>query len=443
MLRIEARHLVYASGNFGKSILWGTFELTMLFVLTDLLGVPAAVAGLLLLVSMLFDAAIDPWIGHMADRLRTPIGSYGPLILAGAPLSAASFLWLMSLPALAITSLWVIGGLLAVFRLGYSLMDLPHNALLTVMRADSRQRSNIAGYRFAFSTIAGLALALSMGSLRFDNAGTVLSASSIMEFAVVVAPISLIVMNASWWAVRREDVTASLAQGESPDFAAAWAAVWRSPSFPITLAVGSIAALCLPLFGKSIFYLDEYIWKDSHSAAGVLIAMFVGQLFSLPVWIFGLSRWRKPHVLQVAHGVCAIALGIGLLGSSSVSTFLATVLFGLGLGGVYSIIWGMLADCAEEAKSATGIRVNGFLFSIAIFSQQAAIGLGVGAYGVALSAAGYVPHETLGGGAAAVLKLFAFGLPMAGSAACIGLLFANRSSGPGHGRLVGRITTLS
>lgn len=100
---------------------------------------------------------------------------------------------------------------------------------------------------------------------------------------------------------------------------------------------------------------------------------------------------------------------------------LGAFICGIGLGGVFSIIWGMIADCAEEILALTGHRSEGLLFSAAVLSQQAALGIAAGAYGVMLSAAGY------GLGAATesirtVFLCFGFGLPIIGSAATILLL---------------------
>ena len=47
------RYGVYASGNFGKNLLWGALEVALLFILTDLLGLSPALAGGMVLASLL------------------------------------------------------------------------------------------------------------------------------------------------------------------------------------------------------------------------------------------------------------------------------------------------------------------------------------------------------------------------------------------------------
>ena len=43
----------------------------LLIFLTDVLNVPPALAGTLLLISKIWDAIIDPVIGYLSDRART------------------------------------------------------------------------------------------------------------------------------------------------------------------------------------------------------------------------------------------------------------------------------------------------------------------------------------------------------------------------------------
>ncbi len=40
--RRELRFVRYASGNFGKNLVWSTADLTLLFILTDLIELPTS-----------------------------------------------------------------------------------------------------------------------------------------------------------------------------------------------------------------------------------------------------------------------------------------------------------------------------------------------------------------------------------------------------------------
>ena len=52
--------LAYSSGNFGKALLFSGADLTILFLLTDVLGLGATTAGLMMLVA-LCGPCTTPW----------------------------------------------------------------------------------------------------------------------------------------------------------------------------------------------------------------------------------------------------------------------------------------------------------------------------------------------------------------------------------------------
>lgn len=353
-MRFDFRRLIYAAGNYGKNILWGTTEITLLFMMTDMLGISPALAGLVLLASLVVDAILDPMIGRIADGLRTPIGRYGPLILIGAPLSAASFCALYSLPLLGVTNVWIVAALVLAFRIAYSFIDLPHNALMTHVTDNSRARARLAGYRFGFSSLASLTLALSLAPL-LEAETRQLSASGLASFAAGASVLSLVAMFAAWWVVRGRDAVSAALPADAVPFQSALAALFASPAYVIALAAGCLATFTLPLFSKSLLYIAVHILEEPGAASRLLTSMVIGQFVGLPLWIALPSRWEKAASLQLAHATT----GLGLLGLAiclyalPVAAVAASVLVGIGASGVYTIIWGMVSG-----GSAPGRGVN-------------------------------------------------------------------------------------
>lgn len=437
-MRFDLRRLIYAAGNYGKNILWGTAEITLLFMLTDMLGIRPAMAGLILLASLAVDAALDPMMGRIADRLRTPLGRYGPMILVGAPLSAFSFSALYALPLLGVSNIWIVAGLVMAFRVSYSLIDLPHNALMTQVTGDSRARARLSGYRFGFSSLASLTLALSLAPMVEDETRK-LSASGLATFAVTVSLISMVVMIASWWVVRRRDAASAGQPAESLPTRVALAALFSSPPYRIALIAGCLATLTLPLFSKSLIYMAIHILGDPQAASRLLTMMVIGQFVGLPLWIALPSRWEKATSLQLAHtmtvlglislAICLYALPVAAPGAS--------ILVGIGASGVYTIIWGMVADCVEDVAARSGKRPEGLLFALAIFGQKAAMAIGVGIYGFSLQFAGYDPAVQGSAASTLVILGFAFVSPLLGSLIAVWLLSHYDLTHTRHVRLTG------
>lgn len=437
----NARPLIYASGNFGKNILWGTTEITLLFVMTDMLELSPSLAGLILLGSLVVDGVLDPCVGFLADRLHTPIGRYGPLILIGAPLSALSFFALYTLPLVGAGSACLITFLVVAFRASYSLIDLPHNALMTHVTRQSEARGRLAGYRFLFSSLASFILALSLAPLIQNGGGEILSPRGLAVFAGSVACLSAIVMVASWSVVREKDRESARAVRFRAPLMKGVRALWASPSYRIALVVGCLATFSLPLFGKSLLYISTYLLDRPEAASSMLTAMVLGQFAGLPLWIFLSGQWEKRQALQLAHATTAAGF-VGLCASLFAWPYAMIgfcIVVGVGASGVYTIIWGMVTDCVEEVKDRSGVNPEGMLFAFAILGQKASIALGVGGFALALDLSGYAAGQDISGSPEIVLIGFGLLIPMAGSISCVLLLRHYQLNHARHREIVRRL----
>ena len=159
-IRREALLIAYSSGNFGKNIVWSGADLTLLFLLINLFDVPPGLAGTLLLLAMAADIVIDLAAGRLNAGARKLGIRYATLMLASAPVCAAAFALLYALPAIGEASLPAVVALLFLFRIGYGLVDVPHNAMLPGVTRGMPARSRVAGYRFFFSSLATLMVAM-------------------------------------------------------------------------------------------------------------------------------------------------------------------------------------------------------------------------------------------------------------------------------------------
>src|SRR5512143_1518732 len=94
-------HVAYAAGAIGTSIFGMVPGLLLLYFMTDTLGIAPGLAGATLAAGKLWDVAIDPIIGALSDRTRSPWGPRRPWMLAGAVLMPLAFAALFAVPDLA------------------------------------------------------------------------------------------------------------------------------------------------------------------------------------------------------------------------------------------------------------------------------------------------------------------------------------------------------
>lgn len=441
MLKDWLRPTLYASGNFGKNILWNTTEVLLLFLLTDLLGIDPAVAGAVILMSLVLDALIDPLVGMLLEKVRTPLGQFGPVMLVGAPLAAFSFVGLMSLSWLGRNELWIVIPTLLLFRVGYTLIDVPHNSLLSRAAFDSRRRSGIAALRFGFSSLASLVLAIVIAPLVSQD--DPLSPTGLVIFACVAGLASACVMVLSWFAVRRADIEMTRSMSAAVALRDVLRSLWRNTNYLYVLALSGVAALTLPLFAKSQLYVTRYVMEAPDVASGGLLAMILGQFIGLPLWTWIAHSRENTLSMTGAHLWLLIsAAAFGLFGTLSIPLYLGLcTAIGIAASGIYSIIWAMIADCVEDGQSQTGYRAEATLFAFATLVQKSAIGIGAALFGLALSGAGYQAGETASQQVQWTMIAMATGLPFLGAGGCLILLRQFRLSHADHHAAVQQIST--
>ncbi|KPL68677.1 hypothetical protein SZ64_11565 [Erythrobacter sp. SG61-1L] len=411
----------YASGNFAKNLLWGSTEVTLLFMMTQLLGIRADVAGAILLVSLAVDAIFDPLVGILSDRISSPLGRYGPFILIGAPLAGLTFAAIYALPWLGIGNAALAFTLIVAFRISYSLIDMPHNALLSAVTTDKTGQSRLTIYRFFFSSLASLAVAMFLTAM---IAGAGLSPGNIAIYGMLAGALSMGVMILSWRSVASRDREFRRRAPRSEPARALVLQVWRYRPFLRALLAGAVASATVPLLPKCVLYVAGPLLHQPELAPRMLAVMIAGQFCGLPVWMGIAGRLNHAGMLAAAHLASAIGMAVGLAALFRFQPLLLPAMFicGLGASGIYSLIWGLIADAAHRLQMQTGTDANGVVFASAILTQKLAIGGGVAGFGLALQLSGYVADAQPGMAARATIVAGAFAVPLAGSLLAIALL---------------------
>jgi Na+/melibiose symporter-like transporter len=110
--------------------------------------------GTVLLVGRLLDAVIDPALGFLSDRTRSPLGRRKPWVLAGLPLASIAVVYLFVPPSDAGTAYYLTWSLLLM--VGWSIIEIPYAAWATELSHDYNQRSRIMTVRGTLGFVGGL-----------------------------------------------------------------------------------------------------------------------------------------------------------------------------------------------------------------------------------------------------------------------------------------------
>ncbi|WOE75196.1 MFS transporter [Alterisphingorhabdus coralli] len=430
--------LGYCGGNLGKNILAGSLGLFQLYFMTDILGLAPALAGVLVLLALLWDALLDPLVGLWSDRVYNRFGKYGAFILLGAPLASASFLLFFFLPFLFGSDgagFWLVLAALLLFRSCYTILDLPHNALIARISPDSRERGKIAVTRFFFSSLSMLMISGASFLIFSDQAGSG-EAWLFAQAALVAAGISLAVMWLSWLSVARRD-RAGPRQTRRESFSwQAHLAALQLGDVRLLLAAGMLGAFGPPTFMRMLPYMNVYVFADDRAVSTGLLAIVLGQLVSAPVWAWLSHRWNKATTMIAAHGLLILAMLAFLVTVETVGPIFWALTFVMGIAycGMFSIVWGMGADVIDLIELRTGVRLEAILIGLLVLVMKAGEGLSGAAIGMGLDLAGFSGNSISDQGRSAIIWLACL-IPIVAASGAMLCLFRYSLSHAEHARI--------
>lgn len=414
------RHVIgYASGNFGKAIFLGSIDVTILFLLTDIIGIPARDVSLLMLVVLMGDLVFDLGAGVAAAWAeRRGIGYPRLIALCVLPCSLA-FGALYALPLLHWKPFILVAALLLALRGSFALIDVPHNTLLARVTTDSRARGRASGYRTLFSASAGIVVATVVAPA-MHGAGNATSAGRIAWLGAGAGLLFCATLLVSAWSSQAACRTRHAPPAPAP--------VRRLLSRPDRLyaalaLVALVTGFAVPMFGKTLLYLCTYVLQDATFTGDVLLTLAVSQIAGATLWTALVRRHDKTRLLAAGHAVAAIGIALfAAAGAHRPLLHACAAVAGIGLAGVFMLPWGILADIIDFAEFRYRERRETIAFAIVLVLLKGGGAAALATVGWTLAALGYVPGIAQPPGVVLGMKALAFGVPVLGAVAAIAVL---------------------
>jgi GPH family glycoside/pentoside/hexuronide:cation symporter len=388
--------LGFGVGTVGVSIMLNGVTVYFPAYMSTVLGHDVAIAGYLLMVTKLYDAVADVFIGMLSDRTRSRWGRRRPYLLGGALLSAVSFVMIFSPPDFAneYIPLYMFIALI-IYSTGYSLFAVPYMAMPSEMTESKYERSRLLSFRTVFVSIGQLlAMAGTAGIISWGGGG---------EFGYMLMgwTMGLVIGTAM--------LTSFLGTAKVP-------ALEVSKEKP-TLTLESLKLMAknrpfMLIVGAKIF---QFLAFASLATTGLLFKLnvlligYAGQMqlaivqnittaASMPFWLW-MERWLGKRDAYLVAMATMAAGSLSWLTADSTITLWGIIwrglLAGIGSGGMILLSISMFSDSLAHDRALTGVRREGLLASVISLIETGAFAIGVAAVGAYLSFANYVP--TTGG----------------------------------------------
>lgn len=381
----------YGVGDFAMSLYWAGVSFFLLYWYTDVVGLPAGVAGFLFFVGAIWDAVSDPTAALLVDRSRSRWGRYRPFLLLGTIPLAASFVLLFWVPPLQGAAL--IGFLLAahlVFRTCYTLVAIPYSALSARISHRSEDRTRLAAARMVAATSASLLISAA-GFPLVRRLGSGSEATGFFYLAALAGGLAVLAHGLCFVCTREPTPDTDSHERdyrwrELPGLLAA------NRAFIYLLAMIPLFAMAAALVQKGLVYHLKY-GLEAHDRQHVALLVHGSMtLVGTVIWGYVAARCGRRAAWQWSTlGFASAAVGLFLLSSPSFAGFcLLLVPFSLCFAAMGVLFWAMLPDTIEYGEWRSGQRAEAVFFGVATFTQKVAIGFAGWMLGIALGSTGFV-----------------------------------------------------
>lgn len=397
-----ATQLLHSSGAIANSMKQTGLSMLLLLFYNQVVGLDPRLVSTVIMITLIFDAVVDPLIGQLSDNLRSRYGRRHPFMYAAAVPVALAFFAIWNPPAgLSDSALFVymLTCLLAI-RLFDTFYELPASALTPELTSDYNKRTTLISFRSFFNIFGRFITTIAIYQVFMrqmeDGSGGVTSRDGYFAYsvtaAIVIAVIILIAAASTHRFIPYLSTPQKREKGASlGEMASEVLQSLSNRSFLAMAVAGIVLAVGTGLRQGLDVYFGLFYWGFSQtqltlmvtasmltSTLGIIVlAPYLGRRFGKKTsamimgWT-GITLSCTPLVLDQA-GLLPARGDPSLFYSVWAFEFI-TPAFMTGTGVMISA---MIADCVEDVAVKTGKRSEGLLFSADNLFKKAVSGLGV------------------------------------------------------------------
>ena len=389
--------LGYLFGDFGNDF---TFIFSSSFLLkfyTDVMGVSAAVVGVVMMIARFVDAFTDVTMGQICDRSRTTaVGKFKPWILRMCgPVAISSFLIYQSRLA-HMGMAFKIGYLFVTYILWgsvfYTAINIPYGSMASAISPEAGDRQSLSTYRSVGAALAGLFIGAGVPLVAYDKIDglSVLNGRRFTLIAGIFSAFAVICYLLCYFLVT-ERVRSHRAETKSQSFVVTLKNAAKNKAL-ISIIAASITMLLAQLTLQSMsnyVYPNYYGNTDAQALSTVLMTLttFVAAAFAKPL----AQKLGKAELSTVANLFAAgISVLLFFIRPQSVWIYVAlTTVAGLGMGMFSMVSWALITDVIDYSELKNGVREDGSIYALYSFSRKLGQAASAGLSGALLTLVGY------------------------------------------------------
>lgn len=378
-----------------------TFILCAMFLMkfyTDVMGVPAAVVGLMMLIAKVVDAITDVLMGQLCDRSAvTEKGKFAPwLRRMMGPVALASVLmyavWFKNMP-MGFKIFWMFFTYLLYGSVFYTSVNIPYGSMASALSPEPKDRTSLSTFRSIGATLAvmGIGVVLPMVVYYKDEAtGNMLFSGEKMLAAAVVCSCIAVICYILCYSLTTERVKMTQVT-EKFSFLGFWKTIISSRSL-----IGIVfAALLLLIVQLALTGMNNYIYPNYfRNRAAISLASLLSSLVLLALSAFigkiaAAIGKKETSIAGAVIGAASMGTAYFIHTENIVVWFVFFLIGYMGLACFNLLCWAMITDVIDDMEIKNGVRNDGSIYAVYSFARKLGQAAASGLTGILLTLVGY------------------------------------------------------
>ncbi|NJN50691.1 MAG: MFS transporter [Gammaproteobacteria bacterium] len=393
------------------------FNTFLLLYYSQILGVPASSASIVLAIALVVDAITDPIVGAYSDNFRSRLGRRHPFMYASA-LPLGVFMYLLFSPPAGASEISLLGWMLTftlLVRLVFTFFVVPWNAVAAEYSQNYVERTSIITYRYLVGWVGGVTFAFVMYTFVFAGSPAYpagqLDPANYPLFALVLGCLIPLWCLVTTHLTRREVPYLLQPVSATPKFdfrelVSQVVMALGSPNFRLLFIAMLLFAGIAGVGGVFDIYMNTYFWEFKPQDLRWFGATIIGALTAFIAVPLLQERFQKQNILvtvlafSMALGMLKVILRFADIWPDNGNPMLLVALIVHGCVVVFllttaGIMFGsMIADLVDEQALRVQRRQEGVFSSVIGFSSKATSSIGLIAGGFLLDFVVSFPRGT-------------------------------------------------
>lgn len=384
--------VIYGTGDFYGGASATIIGLLFMFFLTDIIGLRAIYAGIIVFAGRFVDAITDPLMGNISDKTKSRYGRRSVYFLFFAIPVMVSFALLFSNWNFASETVSFIYYAVAnaLFSIVFTAVMVPYAALAPEIASDYNERTSLVSIRMAFSVFGALIAAV-IPKMIIDSVG-ITNGYSVMSiiFGVIFTVIWFVMFS------HMKGKETYRHDGQTSKFFRALLSTLKNKSFLPLVGIYLFAFIPLDITGSNfIYYLTYYIGRPELFSY-VIGSMLITTILSLPLYV-RLSKKigkRKTFIFGAAFRIIVTGSMFLILPGAGAPMLIAFgILLGIGSGVSYAIPWAMLPEVIDADEVISKQRREGLYSGVMTFLRKLASSIALFIISLVLEISGYISSQ--------------------------------------------------